>query len=246
MQGIAMRYLSKPLQTAIAASAFSLCAASAQAYVIYETGNHQFDAVNLDAAITVHEAPVTAYINSVPHVPFYISDPHDADGNPISYLHASSGVASFEAWSCDPTTDADCANGNAAHVPFFSIAMSIEPGWGISAMDWKLDRWDDRIDSNVTFTAYDFAGALIPVGCLGIDNTFAMRNGQSAFQLATCDGELVSRLVVTADGSGLSDIKQISVQAERIPTVPEPGTLALLALGLGGLVWLRRKPVAAM
>lgn len=204
----------------------------ARADIVYGFGNIQYDNVNIDADVLVHPGPLTAYINNAAHTPFYFANPHDAAGNPIYYIHGSHGDAQVQAW--DQTS---------ALVPFYSMEMYIEPGWGIDAMDFKLDAWnsasqDPVARGMVTFTAYDIFGSVMGL-CSGT-NTFQLAQGQTEFVVSTCGGELLWKLVmdVSTSSGGLSDIKQVSVNARA---VPEPTTLGLLGFGLVGLGFARRR-----
>ena len=66
----------------------------------------------------------------------------------------------------------------------------------------------------------------------------------SSFNLANGNGFVVASDVID-NNSGSSNGKTGLVEATGITNVPEPGTFALLGMGIVGLVGLRRKRVTA-
>jgi hypothetical protein len=235
--------------------------APANATVTYSLGNMQFTQVNINAEVTDlnpnYSNPLTAYINDAQHTPFYFANPLDSGDGLISFLHGSHGVAAVEAWQCDPVTDSNCKQKD-AQVPFYAIDLYItDPTVAITGMDWALDAFAFGTAGafDVQFTAYtntdpNGSGGTALAATGGLD-TFTMTNGQVQFFALTLGaGESFSRLHIDVlpisgsfDGvSGLSDVKQVSVEGTGVgPNIPEPGTLALLGLGIVGLAASRRR-----
>ena len=74
------------------------------------------------------------------------------------------------------------------------------------------------------------------------DDFFVDANGENFFTITAINGQFIQSVWLTAiNGALFDDVRQVRLGGFRVPTsVPEPGTLALFALGLVGVGVSRR------
>lgn len=197
----------------------------ADATVIVQTGNQQYDNVNIAADIDA--MTLTGTIANTGGVTMTFNSMIGPDySTPVS-MHGQHGVAFVE-------STADSVPG-ASHTGFSSLTLTAEPGTSWFAGDFALDQLVDHPgDVFFEFSGNNFT-TFITTGFL-LDP-----NGQSQFNFFGNAGEQITQLTIfVTDPTLLQDIKQVSLGVTGIP-LPEPLTLSLFGAGLIGAGALRRR-----
>ena len=90
--------------------------------------------------------------------------------------------------------------------------------------------------TSVTFSLMDNVGTLFPF-------MESLGNGENKFGFQGINGESISSISMTFNGTGVDDVRQIRLDEVVASAVPEPSTWAMMILGFAGIGFLayRRK-----
>lgn len=197
---------------------------SSNAAIIFQSGNQQYDNVNIAADIdalsivgAISGTPDTMTFNTMigPNCSTQVSE------------HGQHGVAFVE-------STADSLPG-ATHTGFCSLHLTAQPGTSWFAGDFALDQLVDNPGSVfATFSGINFSTFTTS---LPFDT-----HGQSQYNFLGTAGEQITdlRIFVTSTDNLMQDIKQVSLGVTGYP-IPEPLTLSIFGGGLVGAAALRRR-----
>jgi hypothetical protein len=110
---------------------------------------------------------------------------------------------------------------------FDNVTISLaDPSLGFGKLQFNLDAIADGIAS---FQAIDQFGAVFDFGPMNLSGS-----GQNFFTLHSLDDQvaLSFRLLSTVGVQNISDLQQVRIGPADLEDVPEPGSLALIGLGL--------------
>ena len=109
-----------------------------------------------------------------------------------------------------------------------------DPSLGFTKLIFNLDA---DVDGFANFQAVDQFGNVFNFNNIALDG-----NGNNFFGLQASNGEIaVSFSLISTVTSQINDLAQVRLGAANIGIIPEPGSLALLGIGLLGLAGLTRR-----
>lgn len=163
-----------------------------------------------------------------------------------SYTNGVTDFATFA--SANPThTGSSYSNGFLAPTPGFAIF-----DLGVTRSLTRLALWNDQDfqavkDFNLLISdSLDFTGAALLGSFTAsfVYQSYSIPTAMQVFDLAEASGRYVRVNFLNAYDGGAVNPGEIAFIGGSATNVPEPGTMALLGLGLAGIGALRRRPSA--
>lgn len=166
----------------------------------------------------------------------------------------------------DPTFDVVHFNNGDASPPFSALTGTTTPGYSLDAIGTNIKIQGNSIvgiGGNLTDITFEpTAGfqnymklilnvdvskdgqikfSTAPNGVLGTDTFNVSKNGQNFFTITASNGQSIASLTANVIGTEIQDVSQVRVGPGRFATgTPEPGTIAMMLIGIGAVAIGRR------